>query len=98
MTNITTETRVKKPVSQLVTVIIEKVWLNEVEAIQYTTFCKDILLKARNDGKLTFYKRGSRILYHRDDLDNFVRSDTTKYNSALEHISEAKKWNRKKTK
>jgi hypothetical protein len=53
-----------------------KVWLTGEEAEAYTGYGRDILRKARDEGKLTFYRKKNTertsIRYRREDLDKFM--------------------------
>ena len=56
-----------------------KIWLTEEEACIYTGYCRNILREARDDAKLTFYKKKGKeratIRYKRTDLDKFMEHE-----------------------
>ena len=53
---------------------VEKVWMNEKEAREYTGFSQFTLYNARMDGELKASKYNRSIRYHRDNLDAWLRS------------------------
>lgn len=53
-----------------------KIWYSEKEAEFYTTFGRDMLYQARQEGKLTFRLYGKKIIYHREHLDKFIERST----------------------
>ena len=56
-----------------------KTWLTEQEAIVYTGYHRDVLRAARDNSKLTFYKKKGKeratIRYKRPDLDRFMERE-----------------------
>jgi hypothetical protein len=65
---------------------IEKIWLNEKEAEEYTTLSRETLRAARTKGKLSYRKNVSKIIYHKSDLDNFIERTTDLIKSAEDRI------------
>lgn len=53
---------------------VEKVWMNEKEAREYTGFSQFTLYNARMNGELKASKYNRSIRYHRDDIDAWLRS------------------------
>ena len=53
---------------------VEKVWMSEKEAKEYTGFSQFTLYNARMDGELKASKCNRSVRYHRDDLDAWMRS------------------------
>lgn len=53
---------------------VEKVWMSEKEAKEYTGFSQFTLYNARMDGELKASKCNRLIRYHRDNLDAWLRS------------------------
>lgn len=53
---------------------VEKVWMSEKEAREYTGFSQFTLYNARKNGELKASKRTQSIRYHRDNLDEWLRS------------------------
>ncbi len=51
-----------------------KVWMSEKEARAYTGFSHYTLHNARADGELKATKCNRLVRYHRDDLDEWMRS------------------------
>lgn len=47
-------------------------YLSEIDAQKYTSLSRSMLVKARNEGKLTYRLMGKRILYTEADLDSFI--------------------------
>ena len=62
---------------------IQKRWYKESEACIYTGVGRDQLRAARESGKLAYreWKESKRILYAKEDLDEFIRTDTNLYKS-----------------
>lgn len=53
---------------------VEKVWMSEKEAKEYTGFSQFVLYNARMDGELKATKMNRSIRYHRENLDTWMRS------------------------
>ena len=53
---------------------VEKVWMSEKEAREYTGFSQFTLYNARMNGELKASKCNRSVRYHRDDLDAWMRS------------------------
>lgn len=53
---------------------VEKVWMNEKEAREYTGFSQFTLYNARMNGELKASKYNRSVRYHRDDIDAWLRS------------------------
>lgn len=53
---------------------VEKVWMSEKEAREYTGFSQFTLYNARMKGELKASKCNRSVRYHRDDLDAWIRS------------------------
>ncbi|WP_101690689.1 helix-turn-helix domain-containing protein [Dysgonomonas massiliensis] len=53
-------------------------WLSERKAVEYTSLSRETLRQARNGGRLTFYQFGKKVLYQKEDLDNYIRSSSQK--------------------
>jgi len=52
--------------------IATKRWLSDREARIYTTLGKDTLLQARDTKQLPYRKMGSRVIYERIHLDQWM--------------------------
>lgn len=53
-----------------------KYWLSERDALLYTSLSRQTLNQARSDGKLTYRQFGRKILYTRQDLDNYINQNS----------------------
>jgi hypothetical protein len=51
--------------------ISNKRWLDEQEAIIYTSLCRDTLRELRNERKIPFRNIGKKIIYEKKHLDAF---------------------------
>ncbi|WP_214809598.1 helix-turn-helix domain-containing protein [Exiguobacterium sp. s144] len=56
---------------------VEKVWMSEKEAKEYTGFSQFTLYNARINGELKASKCNRSVRYHRDDLDAWLRKNKT---------------------
>lgn len=72
--------------------ISQKIWLDEQEAIAYTTLSRSDLFNARQEARLSYYRRkGNRkIIYKRTDLDKFIESEFILHRESFEHITSGK--------
>lgn len=72
--------------------ISQKVWLDEQEAIAYTTLSRSDLFNARQEARLSYYRRkGNRkIIYKRTDLDKFIENEFILHRESFEHITSKK--------
>jgi hypothetical protein len=68
-------------------VITEKVWLSEREAVEYTSLSRETIRKDREDGKITYRTKGSRLVYHISDLDCYMERITEKHISSAEAVN-----------
>ena len=50
---------------------MDKRWLNEKEACIYTTFCRETLRDARDNG-MAYRRNGRRIIYEKSELDRYM--------------------------
>ena len=64
------DSRIKEAIQKRV----EKVWMSEKEAKEYTGFSQFVLYNARMDGELKASKCNRSLRYHRDDLDAWLIS------------------------
>jgi excisionase family DNA binding protein len=60
-------------------IITEKVWLSEKEACEYTSLSRETIRKDRDSGKIKYRTKGSKLIYHVSDLDNYIEVTTTAY-------------------
>lgn len=72
--------------------ISQKIWLDEQEAIAYTTLSRSDLFNARQEARLSYYRRkGNRkIIYKRTDLDKFIENEFILHRESFEHITSKK--------
>lgn len=72
--------------------ISQKVWLDEQEAIAYTTLSRSDLFKARQEARLSYYRRkdNRKIIYKRTDLDKFIENEFILHRESFEHITSGK--------
>lgn len=72
--------------------ISQKIWLDEQEAIAYTTLSRSDLFNARQEARLSYYRRkGNRkIIYKRTDLDKFIENEFILHRESFEHITSGK--------
>ncbi|QZT38693.1 helix-turn-helix domain-containing protein [Halosquirtibacter xylanolyticus] len=65
----------EKKVTTIFCDINTKKWLSLEEAITYLGFgSKDLFRRWRENGVLTYYKLGKRIVYKRADIDKYIES------------------------
>jgi excisionase family DNA binding protein len=56
--------------------------LTEKEACAFTRLSRLTLHRARKEGRLAFYRVGSRVLYSTDHLHAFIRRNECRYEGA----------------
>lgn len=54
-------------------------WMSEKDAQLYTRLSRATLAKARYGGKLTFRQFGRKVLYTKQDLDNYIKANSQLY-------------------
>ena len=72
-------------------IVTEKIWLSEREAVEYCSLSRAVLSKDRENGKITYRLKGSKIIYHKDDLDAYIEKNTDKYVSSDEFLKKKNK-------
>jgi excisionase family DNA binding protein len=73
---------------------VDKIWLSEREAAEYTSLSYQTIKNERLAGKITFRSYGRKIIYNRADLDKFIERRTYLTKSIEDHLQGVKHKNR----
>lgn len=76
-------------------ITVEKIWLDEREAAEYTSLSYQTIKNERLKGKITHRTYGRKIIYNRSDLDKFIEKETYLIKAVNERMKEVKHKNRK---
>lgn len=76
-------------------IAVDKIWMSEKEACDYTSFCRRSLQEFREAGKLTYRTYGRKIIYNRGDLDKFIERNTDLIKSVEDRMKDVKHKTRK---
>lgn len=73
---------------------VDKIWLSEIEAADYTSLSRATLQECRIAGKITYRTYGRKVIYNRSDLDKFIESNTELIKSVDDRLRDVKHKNR----
>jgi lipoate-protein ligase B len=75
-------------------IVVNKIWLSEAEAVNYTSLSRTTLQESRDTGKITYRTFGRKIIYNRLDLDKFIERNTELIKSVEDRLKDIKHKNR----
>ena len=75
-------------------VAIDKIWLSEKEAADYTSLSYQTIKKERLEGNISYRAYGRKIIYNRIDLDKFIERSTYLTKSTTDRLQSVKHKNR----